>query len=113
MRGDGPVTRHSHGGIWHEHPSGHVRHDHEGMVPGGGSPFRGEAMLGIGVLIAVVGGIAMLWKSGNHSACASVLVRAGAPGPCSEADLAWTAGIVGLVLGVGLVIAGAIMRSRA
>jgi hypothetical protein len=32
------------------------------MIPGGGSPFRGEAMLGIGVLIAVVGGIAMLWK---------------------------------------------------
>ena len=50
------------GGTWHEYAIGHVRHDHERMIPGGGSPFRGEAMLGIGVLIAVVGGIAMLWK---------------------------------------------------
>jgi len=113
MRGDGPVTRHGHGGIWHEHPGGHVRHDHEGMAIGGASPYRGEALLGVGVIIAVIGGIVMAWKSSDHSACASVLVRAGASGSCSVADFAWTAGIVGMVIGVGLVIAGAIMRSRA
>jgi hypothetical protein len=58
MSGDRPVTRHSHGGIWHEHESGHVRHDHEGLSVGGGSPYRGEAMLGIGIAVAVAGGIA-------------------------------------------------------
>jgi len=112
MSGDGPVTRHSHCGIWHEHESGHLRHDHEGLSVGGGSPYRGEAMLGIGIAVAIAGGIAMLWKSNDHSACSSVLVQAGAPGQCSEANLIWTLGIIGLVLGVGLVIAGAILRSR-
>jgi hypothetical protein len=105
-------TGHSHGGTWHDHEGGHVRHDHEGLPVSGSSPYRGEAMLGVGILIAIIGGIALLWKSGDHSACGSVLVRAGAPAQCQTADFVWTLGIVGLVLGVGLAIAGAILRSR-
>ncbi len=106
-------TRHYHGTILHDHERGHLRHDHEGMpVSGTGSPFRGEAGIGLGVLIAVVGGIGMLWKSNDHSACGSVLVQATAQSQCSEANFVWTAGIIGLVLGVAMIIAGAIMQSR-
>lgn len=76
------------------------------------NPYRGEAMLTIGIVIAVVGGIALAWQSNNHSACGSVLVQAAAHDSCSTANLIWTAGLIGLVLGVALIIAGAVRRSR-
>ena len=108
-----PDTRHSHGGVWHDHEGGGVRHDHEGLpVSGTRNPYRGEAMLAIGVAIAVLGGIALLWQSGNHSACGSVLVQGTSQGSCQTDNFIWTAGLIGLIVGVALLIAGAIMRSR-
>jgi hypothetical protein len=106
-------TQHYHGTVLHDHERGHVRHDHEGLpVSGTGSPYRGEAMLALGVIIAVAGGAGMLWKSNDHSACGSALVQATAPGQCSEANFIWTAGIIALAIGAVMTIAGAIMRSK-
>ena len=65
-----------------------------------------------GIVLAVLGGLAMAWQSGNHSACGSVLVQVFAQSQCSDVDTIWTTGVVGLVLGVGLIITGAILRGR-
>jgi hypothetical protein len=81
-------------------------------VSGTRSPYRGEASIGIGILIAVLGGLGMLLESNDHTVCGSVLVQATAQAHCSTVNLIWTAGLIGLVLGVALIIAGAIMRSR-
>ena len=85
-------------------------------APGPASPAgRGSgasAVFVLGAALAVIGGIAMAWQSGNHSACNSVLVQVFAQSQCSDVDTIWTTGVVGLVLGVGLIITGAILRGR-
>ena len=101
---------HYHGNFVHDHDGGDAPHDH--APPDTRSPYRGEAMLVWGILIAIFGGVGLLWQASPHSACGNVLVRAAATEACSEADLIWTAGLIGLILGVALFIAGAVMRSR-
>jgi len=107
-------TRHYHGTIWHDHERGSVLHDHDaqGRMVTPRSPYRGEALITFGIVLAILGGTGMVWQSNNHSACGSVLVQAAANGQCSEANAVWTLGIVGLVLGIAMAIVGAIMRSK-
>jgi hypothetical protein len=102
-------NRHSHGDLRHSHPGGNVPHDHDVPVR---NPYRGEAMLTTGIIAAILGGASLMWQSSDHSACGSMLVRAASPEGCQTADWVWTLGAIGLVLGVALIIAGAIMRSR-
>ena len=105
-------TRHYHGKILHDHVGGNVPHDHENLPRSGtANPFRGEAMLGIGFLAAILGGIAMLWQSNNHAACNPAWVQALSQNQCPEANAIWTLGILGLVIGALLVITGAIFKA--
>src|ERR1039458_4790183 len=69
----GPVimteTRHSHGGVQHDHEGGEIPHGHSDPPsrepehrPGNGA----SAAFGFGTVLAVFGGLGMLWQSNNH-----------------------------------------------
>ena len=112
-------TRHSHGSVRHDHEGGEVSHKHwpgdprlteeqEKTLGGGGA----SAAFSFGTILIVFGGLLWLWQSGNHSACSSVLVQAANPGPCQLAGAAWDLGVLGIVVGVALIIVGAILRGK-
>jgi hypothetical protein len=118
-------TRHSHGGVGHDHPGGDVSHDHPGPewpgfsgLPHGVPPAPrsssnpASAAFSFGTILIVLGGLGLLVESNNHSACGSVLVQALSQSQCQQANAVWTLGVVGLVIGVALLIVGAILRSR-
>ena len=108
-------TRHRHGTIDHDHEGGAEPHNHKPGDPlfagPPGNPYRGEAMLGTGILIAVIGGAVLAWQSNNHSACNSALVQATSPQACQLAQFIWTLGGIGLLVGITMIIAGTIRRS--
>jgi len=111
-----PDQRHYHGGVLHDHPGGDIPHDHPDP---NGRPGRGigadlgfSAALGCGVFSAAIGVIAVLLESNNHSACNSGLVQAFAPQQCQTDNLIWTAGVIGIVVGIALLIGALIVRSR-
>jgi hypothetical protein len=108
-------TRHSHGGVQHDHEGGEIPHGHSDPPsrepehrPGNGA----SAAFGFGTVLAVFGGLGMLWQSNNHSACSSVLVQAVSQSACQQASAVWTLGIISLVLGTVLLIIGAILRGK-
>lgn len=110
-------TRHSHGSrLHHDHEYGDIPHDHQGSERTSGAtttaPDHGKTMFDWGFVIAILGGLALLDSSRAETACSNILVRASAVNACGNADLEWTAGLVGLLLGIGLIIAGSIMRHR-
>ena len=118
-------TRHSHSGNWHDHPDGGLPHDHGYRTPHdpAAEPRRqrppglprgngASAAFGFGTVFIVFGAIGMLVASNSHAACNSVLVQAASQSGCPEANAVWTLGIIGLVLGVVLIIVGAILRGK-
>lgn len=112
-----PETRHYHGSQWHDHENGDVAHDHGPVLnepprsrAGGNSA---SAAFSWGTVLAVFGGLGMLWQSNNHSACGSVLVQAASQSTCTEANAIWTLGVIGLAVGIVLLIVGAILRGKA
>jgi hypothetical protein len=111
-----PDTRHYHGGRWHDHEGGSVAHDHGPRLndpPRSRSGGNGaSAAFCFGTVLAFFGGLALLWQSGNHSACGSVLVQAASQSQCQEDSAIWTLGVIGLAIGIVLLIVGAILRGR-
>ena len=66
----------------------------------------------VGTIFIVFGALGMLWTSNNHSACSSVLVQAANQSLCQDANVFWTFGVLGVVVGIALIIVGAILRGR-
>lgn len=113
-----PDTRHYHGDQWHDHPGGNIPHNPH--TPGDGSPpgiprtpKRSMAVpgvsMGLGIFLAILGGILMLWEGNNHTACQSGLVQVFAQSQCSDADTIWTLGVLALVAGIVLFAVSAIV----
>jgi hypothetical protein len=108
-------TRHYHGPAWHDHPGGNETHTHAdrrddpNYRPSG---HGASAAFSFGTVFIVFGALGLVLTQNSHSACNSVLVQAASPSACSEANAIWTLGIIGLVLGLVLIIVGAILRSR-
>jgi hypothetical protein len=117
-------TRHYHGGVGHDHPGGDVSHEHpgtpvpgfsglpHGVPPAPSSSNSASTAFTFGTILIVFGGLGVLWQNTNHSACGSVLVQVAAQSQCSEANDVWTLGVLGVVVGVALLIIGAILRSK-
>ena len=118
-------TRHYHGSIGHDHTDGNLPHNHtpgekkwqtgfpKGTVPAGKTSDNGaSAAFSVGTALIILGGLGMLFTSSSHSACSDVLVQA-VDNQCGEINLVWTLGILGLVVGLVLIIVGAILRSNA
>lgn len=101
---------HYHGQTWHDHPGGNETHTH--LEPSGGSSNGASAAFSFGTISSFFGALGLVLTENNHSACNSVLVQAASPSACSEVNAIWTLGIIGLVLGIVLIIAGAILRSK-
>ncbi len=103
--GQPPETRHCHGGEWHDHRRGNIPHPPHGngsiVVPGGA--------MGLGIALAVIGALLMLWQGNNHAICQSILVQAVAPDQCSGANTVWIGGVLLLVAGVVLFVTTAIV----
>jgi hypothetical protein len=95
-----PDVPHNHGPVLNDPPQGRERHTGEG------------AAFVFGWVLVVVGGLAVLLENSNHSACSSVFVQAGSQGLCAEDGDIWTLGAIGIVVGVALLIVGAILRSK-
>jgi hypothetical protein len=109
-------TRHYHGDIWHDHDGGEEPHTHKpgdrnliGPRPAS-SGAGASAAFGIGAALVLLGALCLLVTSGNHSACSSVWA-AGAQ-QCGEVNAVWTLGMLGVVIGVVLLIVGAILRGK-
>jgi hypothetical protein len=66
----------------------------------------------VGLILAVIGGIAVAWQSNNHAACNSVFIQALSNGGCGKANFIWGSGVVVLVIGVAFILAGAILGRR-
>jgi len=119
-------TRHFHGSISHDHTDGNLPHNHtpgdskwqtgfpKGTVPAGKTSDNGaSAAFSVGTMLIVVGALAMLFTSSNHSACSNVLVQVTGPQSCGEINEIWTLGVIGIAVGLILLIVGAILRSNA
>ena len=114
-------TRHSHGTVRHDHEGGEVPHKHWPGDPrlteqqektlrgsGGGA----SAAFGFGTGLLVIGALALLDAQGNHGACGSALVQMANPQACQQAGMIWTAGMLAVIVGITLIIAGAILRAK-
>jgi hypothetical protein len=71
-----------------------------------------SAAFSIGTILAFFGGLGLVVFQNGHTECNSVLVQAFNQGTCQEISAVWTLGIIGLVVGMVLIIVGAILRSR-
>ena len=99
-----PETRHSHGELKHDHAGGSNPHDHGGN--------GGSVAFSFGTICIVLGALGFLVSSGRRSACSSVLVQAVNQGTCSTVSTIWTLSALGLVVGIALLIVGAILRGK-
>lgn len=70
-----------------------------------------SAAFSFGTIFIVFGVLGVLWQTGNHAACNSIIVQAASPTACQEANTIWTIGIAGVIVGAALLVVGAILRS--
>lgn len=103
-----PDTRHSHGTMRHDHPGGNLPHDHGN----GGTDRAASVAFGVGTTMVVLGGLGTLAQQSNHTACNSTLVQVSNPQQCQTTSYLWTGAILMLVIGIVLIIVGAIMRAK-
>jgi heme/copper-type cytochrome/quinol oxidase subunit 2 len=69
-----------------------------------------SAAFGFGTALIFFGALGMLVESSDHSAC-STAWAAGVQ-QCESINEIWTLGIIALVVGVVLIIVGAILRTK-
>jgi hypothetical protein len=78
-------------------------------------PFEGAGQataIGFGIAAMLFGALGVWIENANHSECGSAIVGALAQSGCQQVSLIWTGGILLLILGAVLVIAGAIAGNR-
>lgn len=74
--------------------------------------MKARVIIGIGLAVAIVGGILVAWQSNNHTACQSLFVQVFANGGCGRANFMWGSGIVGIAIGFLLTATGAVLATK-
>lgn len=72
-----------------------------------------EIAFGISAILLVLGTVGVLLTSSNHSTCSSLLVQAINQNQCRVVSIVWSFGVIMLVAGLVLILAGAVMRRGA